>query len=73
MPQQWSYRVVRKKEDSGEVSFGIHEVYYDKHGKPQFCSNGSIEPIGESVRALKTELSRMQKAFCQPILKYEDF
>ncbi len=27
----WNYRVVRKKDSCGNVSFGIHEAYYNKN------------------------------------------
>lgn len=69
----WDYRVVRKKLPNGEVVFGIHEVYYDKHKNPQYCSNGPMEPTGESIRELRAELARMLKALEKPILKHEDF
>lgn len=73
MAQLWDYRVVRKKEDNGSMTFGIHEVFYDKHGKPQFCSNRSMEPTGESIRDLRASVVQMMKAFNKPILRYEDF
>lgn len=73
MSRLWDYRVVRKKQQNGEIVFGIHEVYYDKHGNPEYCSNSSMEPSGESVRQLHSDLHFMAKAFNKPILKYEDF
>ncbi len=69
----WDYRVVRKKEATGEITFNIHEVYYNKHGKPEFCSGGPMEPSAESVQELRTQVIRMLKAIDKPILRSEDF
>lgn len=69
----WNYRVVRKRTATGEIVFGIHEVYYDGSGNPAFCSDGSIEPGGESIRDLRANLTNMLKALNKPILKFEDF
>lgn len=73
MSQLWNFRVLRKKEENGAISYGIYEVYYDKHGNPQYCSNSSMEPKEENVRDLKTQIIQMLKAFDKPILKHEDF
>jgi hypothetical protein len=69
----WNFRVVRKKEANGEITFNIHEVYYDKHGNPEFYSGSPMEPSGGSVQELRTQVIRMLKALDQPILKSEDF
>lgn len=73
MAQFWDYRVVRKKESNGSMAFGIHEVFYDKHGKPRFCSNRPIELMNENIRGLRTFAFQIMKAFDKPILRYEDF
>jgi hypothetical protein len=53
--------------------FGVHEVFYNKHGKPQFCSSRPIEPMNENISGLRTSVCQMMKAFDKPILRYEDF
>lgn len=73
MAQFWDYRVVRKKEPNGSMIFGVHEVFYNKHGKPQFCSSRPIEPMNENISGLRTSVCQMMKAFDKPILRYEDF
>jgi hypothetical protein len=55
------------------MAFGIHEVFYDKHGKPRFCSNRPIELMNENIRGLRTFAFQIMKAFDKPILRYEDF
>ena len=26
-PMTWNYRIIRRKHDNGEITFGVHEVY----------------------------------------------
>jgi hypothetical protein len=70
----WNYRVIRTRDPAtGECSYGIHEVYYDKHNKPTSYTEASIAPFGETPKELKRCLELMAFAFKKPILDFEDF
>jgi hypothetical protein len=71
--KNWNYRVVRKQEKNGTTSFAIHEVYYDKNGKPFLCSALPERIVNDDLNELKTNILRFLKAFSKPILNYEDF
>lgn len=64
----WSHRVVRRQYPSGEVSFALHEVYYDDAGEPTACTEGAVAPFGESLGELRRDLERMLSALDQPVL-----
>lgn len=78
----WNYRVVEKnitnKIDCSEmeyenVSYSIHEVYYDEDGNITMWSAESISPYGEGcVKDLKADLEHMLEACSKPILKESD-
>ncbi len=78
----WNYRVVEKnikdKIDCSEmeyenVSYSIHEVYYDKDGNITMWSAESIIAYGEGcVKDLKADLEYMLEACSKPILKESD-
>jgi hypothetical protein len=70
----WNYRVIRTRDlATGELSYAIHEVYYDKHGKPTSCTEASIAPFGETPEELKRCLELMAFALKKPVLDFEDF
>ncbi len=58
--------------DKGE-SFGIHEVYYNKNGKPKMYSENHMCPHGETLDELRSDIEFMLKAFEKTILTPEDF
>lgn len=69
----WNYRIMKHvgRSPNNEEYLGMHEVYYDKDGKP----NGySSEPsfIGENLDELKWVLERMGEAVAKPILTEAD-
>lgn len=53
----WSYRVMRT-DTHGEITYGIHEVYYDDAGNVQFWSSNQVAPSGETLEELRTDLLR---------------
>ena len=67
----WNYRVVRRIV-GGEVTFGIHEVYYDGD-RPKTTTECPIDPYGETLEELKDDLDRMREALDKPVLNYEVF
>ena len=68
----WNHRVIRRVwEDLGEVTFCIHEVYYDE-GKPTSCTKTLVAPIGSSIEELEQDMKYFREAFNKPVLNYED-
>lgn len=74
----WNYRVI-KKDFLGEyvdipedqVSFGIHEVYYDDStGGIVSCTIDPVDPYGESMDELRDCLNKMLLALDKPVLDY---
>ena len=78
----WNYRVVEKdikyKIDCSEmeyenVSYSIHEVYYDEDGSITMWSAESISPYGEAcVKDLEVDIKFMWEACSKPVLKESD-
>lgn len=72
----WNHRVlkhVQKLNGKTYTHYAIHEVYYDKKGKPNMCSL-SPDPIqSEEKQDLKDAYLMMASAFGKPILNYSDF
>lgn len=70
----WNYRVIRFCDlTTGDCTYAVHEVYYDKCGKPTSCTEASIAPFGETPEELKRCLELMAFAFKKPVLDFEDF
>jgi hypothetical protein len=67
----WNHRVVKKTHTTGEISYGVHEVYYNDEGKPISCTQDAVEPYGETLEELKREIERFSKATELPILDYD--
>jgi hypothetical protein len=68
----WNYRVFKTTED-GVESFDIHEVYYDKSGKPRSFTENPCRPYGHSVEELKADLIYMLEAVNLPVLTISDY
>lgn len=54
-------------------TFEIHEVYYDRDGKPSSYTQNPIIPTGDSIPELMGDLTYMMEAFKKPILTPQDF
>jgi|LakMenEpi03Aug12_release.lakeMendotaPanAssembly.Ray.scaffolds.fasta_scaffold3622744_1 hypothetical protein len=68
-----NYRLVRKSTPSGENTFNIHEVFYSKHGNPEYCSGQQLKNSTDDINEIRTLLIKLLKALDKPVLKYEDF
>lgn len=65
----WNYRVIRKN-NSGMISFEIHEVYYDENGKPSAWSENAMAPYGEeTVSELLEDYKMMGAALSKPVFE----
>jgi hypothetical protein len=69
----WNYRVVKHTDSEGITHFGIHEVYYDKDGRPSMYTESAMAPYGETLEELAEDLERMREALIKPVLTDEDF
>ena len=65
----WNYRVIKSIDQTGEVNFGIHEVYYDENNIPHSCTAEPIVLTAESIEDLKADLELINKAFSKPVLE----
>ena len=66
----WNYRVMCHEYD-GEISYCIHEVYYDDDGKVTGWTQSASALFGESVEELIRDAELMSKAIKLPILDFE--
>lgn len=67
----WNYRVVKRKR-MGEEWYAIHEVYYDAQGTPETATELAIDPGGNTLDELRSELEHMLKAVSEPVLNYDE-
>ena len=69
----WNYRVVKTvtKIPLGDmdISYGIHEVYYDSNGTIINISEIAY-PISDDLEGLKWNLKEMMEAFDKPVIDY---
>ena len=66
----WNYRMIRHLEkDSPGFYFQIHEIYYDKKGKPHMWSAEPMSPGGDTPIELGSDVSLMFAAVTQPALQ----
>ncbi len=70
----WSYRVVKTvtKIPLGDIdiSYGIHEVYYDENGDIVNISESLAHPLSDDLEGLKWSLERMMEACNKPVIGY---
>lgn len=81
----WSYRVVRRVFFEGgqgeEVTYAVHEAYYDDDGNVTSITKNSVAPIYSEAEdddpdnkwSLKKDFEQQMEAFNHPILNYEDY
>ena len=73
---KWDYRVVKRTNASTDgdsyTGFGIHEVYYDAEGVPTMCTEDTVEPWGETLEELESDMKRYFEALQKPVLIFEE-
>lgn len=69
----FNYRVVRRKHETyrDEVTYAVHEAYYEDDDRVSYITEEPSFPIGESLEELSEELERMRAAFQKPVLDYD--
>lgn len=68
----WNHRILAHK-DGDEMYFEIHEVYYDKEGKPDSYTANGVSVGAESLDGIKWVLDKMKECLDKPILSAENF
>ncbi len=71
----WEYRVIKdshESEDDFYIYYSIREVYYNKKNEINGWSSNSIEPMGETLEELKSDLDHMVKALNKPVLMIQE-
>ena len=70
----WNYRVVKKRHgpDETDVGYAIHEVYYDSDGNPTSCTVREMEPWGETLEELESDMKMFTVALQKPVLIFEE-
>jgi len=70
----WNYRVVKTvtKIPLGDtdISYGIHEIYYDENGDIVNISESLAHPISDDLGGLRWNLKRMMEACKKPVIDY---
>ncbi len=78
----WNYRILKHVDDAGIfkahypdgiIWYGIHEVYYDKNGEPDSCTEKPCDVVQEDLNFIKTDLKMMLEATSKPVLNYSLF
>ena len=88
----WNHRVLAKRVTSKKVNkktgklvdttiieYGLYEVYYDDHNKPDSCTQESMKPLSydeddvDCIAELKQTLDWMREACEKPVLDYDNF
>jgi hypothetical protein len=67
----WNHRVLIHEELNYE-HFMIHEVYYDKNGKPDSYTENGVRVGGHDLKSIKWSLNKMKECLKKPILYYGD-
>ena len=67
----WNYRVVRHTAPNGEAYYGLHEVYYDQHGKIElWCETPTDtgETLEDLISSLRLQLEAAERTSERGIL-----
>jgi len=67
----WNYRVMRQMTEDG-YWYGIHEVYYDKDGKPEKHSSNPDPVVGEDLDVLRDVIDKFNRAAAKPVLEWRE-
>lgn len=63
----WNHRILAH-EHSGEITFQIHEVYYDESGIPNSYTANAVGVTSESLKGITWTLNKMKECRKKPIL-----
>ena len=57
----WNYRIVKRKDSTGEYFFAVHEAYYNKNNKISSITEEPIKIIGNDVEEIFSEIDMIKK------------
>lgn len=64
----WNYRVVKKTYPSGDVFYGVHEVFYDADNSVFAFTDRPVPAQSETIAGLKKYLRLMLASLDKPVL-----
>lgn len=65
----WNHRVILRKGTNGAQDYyAIHEVFYNKDGKPYLVTEEGVDVGGANLEELEETLEWMTKALSQPVI-----
>ena len=68
----WNYRIVHQfSYDDEWDDYAIHEVYYDKNGKPDGMTEECVSPTGRDQETFLSSWDLYQVAFKKEILYFD--
>jgi len=67
----WDYRILKRTYSTGEIGYGIYEVFYNGKGKPIMCTEDPCGAYGDTIEELQQDLKWMLEALNQPVLDYD--
>lgn len=68
----WNYRIIKRENPSGEVTYGIYEVHYDMEGNLKGHTENPISVIGESIEDLKFDIENLKESLNKDVLTYQN-
>ena len=68
----WNHRILPPK-DGDEMFFQIHEVYYDKKGKPNSYTANGVSVGAENLEGINWVLDKMKECADKPVLLVDGF
>ncbi len=69
----WNYRVVKRKNEQGDMEYFLAEAYYSSEGGHVVTAitPGPMFPYGETPDELRADFKLMRLAFRRRVLDYE--
>ena len=69
----WNYRICKRTDPKTQsIYYAIHEAFYNKDGSIFALSQDPIEPMGETVNELTSDLNYMMLALSKEVLDYDN-
>jgi hypothetical protein len=70
----WNYRVIVSRDVSivGVDSYALSEVFYGKRGKIEGWTEPGMNPYGDTLKELRSDLRLMCLALKQPVLEVKN-
>jgi len=67
----WNHRVIRRRYETGEEYFAIHEVYYDDAGNHNAVTALPVAIFGDSIDDLAITIDHIRECLNKPVLDYD--